>query len=115
MQVSSLDELKKAVKALEPEIVVTDEALARKVITWNTLRTIANVAVIVVLAVGIAAWANPLRIPQLEQTWALLARRVILGVGVLMLFAEYVIPVVRQYKPAGSDALGLKLVPRKSK
>ena len=63
MQVASMDELKKAVKALEPEIVVTDEALARKVIFWNTLRTIANVLVIVVLAIGIAAWANPLRIP----------------------------------------------------
>ena len=114
MQVSSLDELKKAVKALEPEIVVTDESLAKKVITWNTLRTIANIAVIVVLAVGIAAWANPLRIPQLEQTWALLARRIVLGVGVLMLFAEYIIPIVRLYKPAGQDSLGLKLVPRKS-
>jgi hypothetical protein len=31
-----------------------------------------------------------------------------------MLFAEYVIPIVRLYKPAGRDALGLKLVPRKS-
>lgn len=115
MHASSLDELKKAVKALESEIVVTDEALAKKVIAWNTLRTIANVLVIVVLAIGIAAWANPLRIPQLEQTWALLARRIVLGVGVLMLFAEYVIPVVRLYKPAGKDSLGLKLVPRKSK
>lgn len=114
MQVASLDELKKAVKAFEPEIVVTDEALATKVLFWNTLRTIANVAVIVVLAIGIAAWANPLRIPELEQTWALLARRIVLGVGVLMLFAEYVIPVVRLYKPAGQDFLGLKLVPRKS-
>ncbi|HTW90770.1 MAG TPA: hypothetical protein VMH22_03595 [bacterium] len=114
MQVASLDELKKAVKALEPEIVVTDEALVKKVLFWNTLRAIANVVVIVILAVGIAAWANPLRIPELEQTWALLARRIILGVGVLMLFAEYVIPVVRLYKPAGKDSLGLKLVPRKS-
>ncbi|MBM3331702.1 hypothetical protein FJY68_07625 [candidate division WOR-3 bacterium] len=114
MQVAGLDELKKAVKALEPEIVVTDESLARKILFWNTLRTIANILVIVVLAVGIAWWANPLRIPELEQEWALLARRIILGFGVLMLFAEYVIPIVRLYKPAGKDALGLKLVPRKS-
>jgi len=115
MQVASLDELKKAVQAVEPEIVVTDEGLAKKVLFWNTLRTIANILVIVVLAAGIAWWANPLRIPELEQTWALLARRIMLGVGVLLLFAEYVLPIVRLYKPAGSDALGLKLVPRKSK
>ncbi|MCX6841393.1 MAG: hypothetical protein NTX53_03790 [candidate division WOR-3 bacterium] len=115
MQVASLDELKKAVKAFETEIVVTDEGLAKKVLFWNTLRTIANILVIIVLAVGIAAWANPLRLPVLEQTWALLARRIMLGVGVLLLFAEYVIPIVRLYKPAGKDALGLKMVPRKSK
>jgi hypothetical protein len=115
MQVASLDELKKAVAAIEPEIVVTDEGLAKKVQFWNILRTIANILVIIVLGIGIAAWANPLRIPELEQTWALLARRIMLGVGVLLLFAEYVIPIVRLYKPAGSDALGLKLVPRKGK
>jgi hypothetical protein len=115
MQVASFDELKKAVTAVEPEIVVTDEGLAKKVRLWNVLRTIANILVIVVLAVGIAWWANPLRIPELEQEWALMARRIVLGCGVLLLFAEYVIPIVRLYKPAGSDALGLKLVPRKSK
>jgi len=115
MQVASLEDLKKAVKAWEPEIVVTDEGLAKKVVFWNTLRIIANVLVIVVLAVGIAWWANPLRIPALEQEWALSVRRIVLGVGILMLFAEYVIPIVRLYKPAGRDSLGLKLVPRKSK
>jgi len=115
MQVASLVELKNAVKAVEPEIVVTDEGLAKKVLFWNTLRTIANILVVIVLVIAVAAWANPLRIPDLEQAWALLARRIMLGVGILLLFAEYVIPIVRLYKPAGKDALGLKLVPRKSK
>lgn len=115
MQVANLEELKKAVKAFEPEIVVTDEGLTKKVLFWNTLRTIANILVIVVLAVGIAWWANPLRIPELEQDWALMVRRIVLGFGVLMLFAEYAIPIARLYKPAGKDALGLRLVPRKSK
>ena len=115
MQVASLEELKKAVKVVEPEIVVTDEGLAKRVLFWNALRTVANILVIVVLAVGIAWWANPLRMPLLEQDWALSVRRIIRGVGVLMLFAEYVIPIVRLYKPAGKDSLGLKLVPRKSK
>ncbi len=115
MQVASLEDLKKAVKAYEPEILIADEGLAKKVVFWNALRTIANILVIVVLAVGIAWWANPLKIPALEQEWALLVRRIILGFGVLMLFAEYVIPIVRLYKPAGKDSLGLKLIPRKSK
>ena len=115
MQVSSFDELKKAVKALETEIVVADEALAKKVLLWNTLRTIANVLVIIVLVIAIAVWANPMRIPELELEWALLVRRILLGFGILLLFVEYVIPVVRLYKPAGKDAFGLKLVPRKGK
>jgi hypothetical protein len=113
MQVASLDELKKAAQAFEPEIVVTDESLAKKVLTWNALRTTANVLVIVVLAIAIFTWANPLRMPELEQTVWLLARRIALGFGILLLFAEYVIPIVRLYKPADKDALGLKLVPRK--
>jgi len=115
MQVASLDELKKAVKAFEPEIVVADESLAKKVLFWNTLRTIANILVIVVLAIAIFVWANPMQIPALDLPWVLLARRIMLGFGILLLFAEYVIPVVRLYKPAGKDALGLKLVSRKSR
>jgi hypothetical protein len=113
--VTTLAELKDAVKALESVIIVTDEKLAKQVLFWNVLRTVANILVIVVLAIGIFAWANPMRIPVLEEEWALLVRRIMLGVGVLLLFAEYVIPVVRQYKPAGSDATGLKLVPRKAR
>jgi hypothetical protein len=113
--VATMAELTEAVKALEAAIVVTDEKLSKQVLFWNVLRTLANVVVIVVLGLGIFAWANPMRIPDLEQPWALLARRIALGVGILLLFAEYVLPVVRLYKPAGSDATGLKLVPRKAR
>jgi len=115
MHVATMQELKQAVKQLEAEVVVTDERLAQTVRLWNVLRTIANVAVVIVLAAGIIAWANPLRIPELEAPWALMARRIALGVGILLLFAEYLMPVVRLYKIAGEDALGLKLVPRKHK
>jgi hypothetical protein len=107
-------DLRQAVKAGEAEIVVTDEALGRKVRFWSVLRTVANVAVIVVLAVAIVVWVNPLKLPLFETGWVLLARRIVLGVGVLLLFADYVIPVVRLYKIAGQDATGLKLVPRKT-
>jgi len=115
--VATLDELKEAVKAGEPVILVTDTKLTGQVLFWNTLRTIANVVVIIVLAIGIFAWANPMRIPELEQTWALLARRIVLGVGVLLLFAEYVIPVVRLYKPDREQPYEgqLRLIPRKTR
>ena len=112
MQVATMADLKKAVQAGEAEIVVTDEALTRRVRMWTVLRTVANVAVVVVLVIAIFVWANPMRIPLFEAGWALLARRIMLGVGVLLLFADYVLPVVRFYKIAGADALGLKLVRR---
>jgi len=115
MQVSTLDELKAAAKAVEAEIVVTDESLAKKVRLWTVLRMVANVLVVVILLVAVFVWANPMRIMELEQGWALIARRILLAVGVLLLFSDYLLPVVRAYKIAGSDALGLKLVPRKPK
>jgi hypothetical protein len=107
-------DLRQAVRAGEAEIVVADEALGRKVRFWSVLRTVANVAVIVVLAVAIVVWVNPFNMEQLKTAEMLMARRIVLGVGVLLLFADYVIPVVRLYKIAGQDATGLKLVPRKT-
>lgn len=115
MQVATMAELKKAVQSVEAEVVVTDDALAKRVRLWAVLRTIANVAVVVVLILAVFVWANPLRIPELEAGWVLMARRILLGVGVLLLFADYALPVVRHYKIAGSDAMGLKLVRRQSR
>lgn len=115
MNVTTKSELQQAVKSGAPEIVVTNEALARKVLLWNTLRSVANVAVIVILVVGVFAWADPLGLPLLQEPWAATARRIILAVGVLLLFAEYLMPAVRLYKPAGSDETGLRLVPRRSR
>jgi len=107
-------ELLQAVRSGAPEIVVTDDELARRVLLWNRLRTIANVAVIVILGVGAFVWADPLGLPLLRESWAALVRRIILAVGVLLLFAEYLMPAVRLYKPVGSDAVGLRLVPRRT-
>jgi len=115
MQVAGLDELKRAVQAGEPEIVVTDRGLGSRIIAWNTLRSIANVLVVVILGLAIVVWANPLGLPHLEQPWALLARRIVLGVGILLLFVEYLLPVVRLYKPAARDSAGLRLIPRRTK
>ena len=115
MTVNTLAELNAAVKANEAEITVADEKLAAKVRLWNTLRAVANIAVIVILAIGIFAWADPLGLPFLKEPWAHSARRIVLIVGVALLFADYLLPAVRTYKPASSDALGLKLVPRKPK
>jgi hypothetical protein len=110
----SMAELKVAMAAREAEILVTDEGLAGRIRMWNVLRTVANILVVVVLALGIFAWANPMRIPELEQDWALLTRRIMLGMGVLLLFADYVLPVVRAYKPVAGVDGSLKLVPRKA-
>ncbi len=115
MNVATIGELRQAVKAGASEIIVTDEQLARKVLVWNTLRTVANVAVIVILGVGVFAWSDPLGLPLLQKPWAALARRLILALGVLLLFADYLMPAVRLYKPIGADSIGLKLVPRRAK
>lgn len=115
MLVATMTELKKAVQSAEADIVVTDKALAKRLRLWTVLRTTANVAVVVVLVLAIFAWANPLQLPLLETGWALAARRIMLGVGVLLLFADYALPVVRFYKIAGTDAAGLKLVRRRTR
>ncbi len=115
MNVATTGELQQAVKSGVPEIVVTDEELARKVLLWNTLRTVANVAAVVILVVGLFAWADPLGLPLLREPWAALARRIILAVGLFLLFAEYLMPAVRLYKPAGSDETGLRLALRRAR
>jgi len=113
MQVASSQELKEAVARRDPEIVVTDEALGRRVQTLAVLRTAANVAVFVILAAAIFMWANPARWELLETNRVRLVRQVMLGVGILLLFADYLMPVVRHYRIAARDSSGLKLVPRR--
>ncbi|MFO7639565.1 MAG: hypothetical protein R6X14_09800 [bacterium] len=112
-RVSSLAELKQASKQNEAEILITDEKLAAKMRAWQLIRTIANIAVIVILAVGIFAMVNPLDIPLLEGGGFRLARQVLLVVGVALLFLEYFLPGTRVFKIAGSDAEGLRLVNRR--
>jgi hypothetical protein len=114
MQVSTRAELRRAVKSGEPEIVVADDRLCRSVRIWSGLRAAANILVIIVLVAAIVMWVNPLKMGLFETATMLLVRRIVLGVGVLLLFADYVIPVVRLYKVAGRDDSGLKLVPRKT-
>ena len=111
--VSTLEELKKAAKEGVTEIVVADETLAKTVRVWHTLRQMANILVFLILGIGIFAWANPFQFAFLDSGAFRLARQILLGVGVLLLFAEYALPVVRLYKIGGADALGLKLVRRK--
>jgi 3-deoxy-D-arabino-heptulosonate 7-phosphate (DAHP) synthase class II len=114
MQVSTKDELKQAVKKLEPEIVVTDEGLVKRIRLFSVLRTVATIAVFVILAAALLMIADPAGWFKGSQE-AQLARQIMLGVGILLLFADYLLPVVRVYRIAGQDANGLKLVPRKQK
>jgi hypothetical protein len=111
--VSNLAELKQAAARNAEEILITDEGLAKKMRVWQAVRSVANIAVIVILAIGIFAWANPLQIPLLESAGFRLARQVLLGLGVLLLFIEYVLPGTRVFKIAGRDDTGLRLVNRK--
>ena len=113
MQVSTLDALKKAAKEGAAEITVIDSGLAGKVKAWQTIRKVANILVFLILGIGIFAWANPLQLTFLDAGAFRLTRQILLGVGVILLFAEYLLPVVRTYKTAGKDGAGLKLVRRK--
>lgn len=115
MQVGNSQELKEAVGKREPEVVVTDEALARRIQTLSALRTAANIAVFVILAVALFMWANPAHWELLDTDKARLVRQIILGVGILLLFADYLMPVVRHYRIAARDKSGLKLVLRRGK
>ncbi|MFO7676160.1 MAG: hypothetical protein R6X12_07600 [bacterium] len=113
IQVSDLAGLKQAAKQNAEQILIIDEDLAKKVLAWQTIRSVANVLVIVILGIGIFAWANPLQIPWLESGTFRLVRQVLLAVGVLLLFLEYVLPGTRVFKVAGRDDNGLRLVNRR--
>jgi hypothetical protein len=115
MTVATREELAKAVKAGEAEIVVTDATLAKHVRVLLGLRLASVIAVVVILLAAVFLWANPMRILEIEQGSMLWVRRALLAVGVLLLFADYLMPVARQYRAGGSDALGLKLVSRRAK
>ena len=109
MRVATLKELRQAAKQGEEEIVVTDVGLARKVRVWQIIRKVAGILVFVILGLAIFAWANPLNIEFLTRPDARLVRQILLGVGIVLLFLEYLLPVVRTYRIAGQDDSGLKL------
>jgi hypothetical protein len=115
MQVSDKSTLKEAVRNREPEILVTDEELARHVRLLHGLRIGATVAVFVILAIALFMVTNPIRWQALETAEAAIVKNILLAVGVLLLFADYVMPVARLYRIAGQDAAGMKLVLRKAK
>ncbi len=115
MQVRTLKELKKAAKEGTVEIVVANPALARNVRTWETIRKTANILVFVILGLAIFAWANPIGWPFLNTDPVRLARQIMLGLGLVLIFAEYFLPVVRHYKISGRDEVGLRLLNRKTK
>ncbi len=115
MEIDNSKNLKEAVKALEPELVITEPGLIKRVRLFMTLRLVANVLVFVILAIAIFMWANPLRILFLESGQGRLVRQILLGIGVILLFVDCFLPVARVYKIAESDSNRLKLVLRKPK
>jgi hypothetical protein len=113
--VADLSELAVAVAARESEVLVTDEKLARRVMLQLSLRFAANVAAVVILVLAVFMWADPLHLYDAAAAPMLWVRRGVLGVGVLLLFADFLMPTARFYRSAGRDELGLKLRLRASR
>lgn len=114
MTVTTRDELLKAVRNVEAEIIVGDGALARRVRLWLSLRVAASIAAYALLLLAVFAWADPLHIFDGIAGTLLWARRGLLVLGVLLLFVEELLPVAKSYKLAGSDVSGLRLVRRRA-
>ncbi len=106
-------ELKQAVKEQEPELVITEPAIIRRVRLLMGLRAAANITVFAILALAIFMWANPLRIVFFEAGSGRLIRQILLGFGILLLFADYLMPVARLYKIVAESEGQLKLALRK--
>lgn len=104
-----------AVAAREAEVLVTDEKLARRVMLQISLRFAANAAAVVTLVTAVFMWADPLHLLDAAATPMLWVRRGLLGIGMLLLFAEFLMPTARFYRSAGKDGLGLKLRLRTSR
>lgn len=115
MNINSPQELKEAVKRQEPELIIVEPNLIREVRLFMRLRFAANVTVFVILAVAIFMWANPLRIPFFDESGGRLVRQILLGLGILLLFTDYLMPVARYYKIVRAEEGRLLLRARKSK
>ena len=76
------------------------------------VRTVANIVVYVILAAAVFMWADPLHLFDNAGAGLQWGKRIALGVGVALLFLDYLLPAVRQYKP-GKGRDGLVLVPRR--
>ncbi len=113
MQVAKWNELREAVRRREQKIVVTDRQLARSVKLLHTLRNTAVVLVVIILAVAVIIVANPLQWSFLITPVARIVKNILVGVGLILIFAEYLVPVVRIYRIASQDSNGLHLIPRR--
>ena len=115
MRATTMDDLKRAAKQGEIEVLVTDTKLARLVSLLDVIRRTANILVFVILAIGVVMWANPLGWEFLGSSSMQMVRRILLAVGIILLFSDYVLPVVRSYKVASRGEEGLRLMSRRAK
>ncbi len=115
MNINNGQELKEAVRRREPELLITNPQIINRVQLFMTLRLIANILVFFILAMAIFMWANPLRVPFFEGGEGRLTRQILLGVGIILLFAEYLVPVARLYKVASKEKGRLRLILRRPK
>lgn len=113
MQVVNKKELAEAIRRREQEIIITDPGLASSVKLLQSFRAAAVVLVVVILAVAVIIVINPLQWGPLNTPQATILKNVLIGVALILLFAEYLVPVVRLYRIASQDHAGLRLVLRR--
>ncbi|MEO0054033.1 MAG: hypothetical protein ABIK22_07795, partial [candidate division WOR-3 bacterium] len=91
MNISSREQLKQAVRNREPELEITDLELMSMVRRQMVLRQVLNIIFFVILGVAILLWANPMRLQFLDTGSGRTVRQILLLVGILLLFADYLI------------------------
>lgn len=112
MNISSREQLNQAVRNREPELEITDPGLMRTVHRQLVLRQVLNILFFVILGVAILLWANPMRLQFFDTGSGRTVRQILLLIGVLLLFADYLMPVARLYKIAARAEDRLKLTLR---
>lgn len=115
MNITSREQLKQAIRNREPELEITEPGLIRMVNRLMILRQVLNVLFFVVLGVAVLLWANPMRVPFFDSGGGRTVRQILLLFGILLLLADYLIPVARVYRISARSPDRLRLTLRQSK
>ncbi|MEO0051208.1 MAG: hypothetical protein ABIK11_01510, partial [candidate division WOR-3 bacterium] len=98
MNISSREQLKQAVRNREPELEIAEPRLIRMVNRLMILRQVVNILFFVILGGAVLLWANPMRVPFFDSSGGRMVRQILLLFGILLLLADYLMPLARFYK-----------------